>query len=214
MRKVIMCLILLFPFCIKAYECSDEDRERLQKLANNVSMILEENSDHVFSVTFTGVSKEIRIYNAMNLSYYRNLSNNEIGETTINNLVQNMTYRFEIYSSMNTCIMDKFRVITINVPRINPYYQDDICSEIKEYSLCQKFTPVNLSYDEFVKKINKYKEMNKQREVIKVDNVSEDSYFIFLKFYNKYYWPMFIFVICIFVLLVILWKKESKKNRL
>lgn len=213
MRKVIMCLILLFPFCIKAYECSNTDMERYQKLANNVSFVIEEQENGTFSVVFSGVSKDIRIYNPNSRTYYWNLTPNYIGETRADNLNVGKTYNFEIFTFSDICLLKKFRIITVNIPNKNPYYEDEICKDASEYSLCQKWTKVDISYNEFVKKVSEYiKNKNNNREN-DTDNIKTKT-FDFFEFYERYYWPMFICMICILGVLIILWIKENKKNKL
>lgn len=209
----IICLFFLFPIFVEAYDCSNSDRERLQSFANNISVIIEETSDSLFSVTFTGLSNYIRIYNPTNITYYRNLSENNIGETSIGNLKPGVTYYFEVYSATDKCIFEKFRTITINMPNINPYYGDDICKNVPEYSLCQKYVQVNLSYEEFAVNVKKYIDENKEN-INKENYVERDNYLKFLDFYDRYYWLIFTCVMFMLTILIILWVKENKKNRL
>lgn len=217
MRRFVYILVIsicLFPNLIKASECSNEDRARLQKFADNVTYTLEEMNDGSFSISFYGVSDEIRIYNPDNLLYYRNILNSEIGETVINNLKFGSKYRFIIQSASMTCLMDRFRTITINVPSKNPYYNDSICENAKEYKLCQKWENVNVSYEEFTNKVNEY---IKQKQTKPNDNPiieNNKNNFDFFEIYNKYYWPTFIGMICLLILLIILWIKQNKKNKL
>lgn len=214
MKKVMIAIfILLFPLSIKAYECSSADKERLQKLANNISVTLNENDNGTFTATFTGVSNEIRIY-AQDLNfYYHNVTNNPIGETTVELGKNNVSYLFKVKSNSEICLMETFKTITINVPAFNPYYKDSICTNAKEFSLCQKNVAVDMSYNDFVEKVSKYINDNKKDDT-KTDDVKKDDFWDFMDFYNKYYWPMFIAVISIFVVIVILWMKENKKNKL
>lgn len=215
MRRIIFGLIVSFcllPIFVKA-ECSNNDKERLQKLANNVTYTIDENVNGTFKVTFAGLSDDVRIFNPRNMGYYRNLSNSKVGEVSIDQLQQGETYQFYVYSATTSCVIDRFRTITINVPNINPYYNDDICKNARNYSLCQKFTEVNLSYDEFVQNVSNYiKENGSQGSTIKPQDTAKP--FNFLKFYKKYYWPTFIGMILIFIVIIILWIKENKKNKL
>lgn len=216
MKKIVFCMISLlfvFPISIEAYECSGEDKERLQALSNNISITLEEQDDGNIGVVFAGVSKSLRILNPQNWMYYRNVSENEIGEVKISDLKQGTTYRFEISSASSVCLMEKFRTITINVPSINPYYNDKVCDNAKEYSLCQKWTTVSISYDEFVKKVNDYiSSSNNSDTNIKENTI--DKKFDFFTFYEKYYLVTFIGLICTLGILIFLWIKENKKNKL
>lgn len=215
MRKIIFGIIISFcllPNLVKA-ECSLENREILQKLANNITYTTDENENGTFKVTFAGLSDDVRILNPRNLAYYRNLSDSKVGEVSIDQLKQGEIYQFYVYSATTSCVIDRFRTITINIPKINPYYNDEICNEAKSYSLCQKFTEVNLNYDEFVQSVRDYIK-NNNRQNIDINQNDNTKTFNFFKFYNKYYWPTFIGMILILVVIIILWIKENKKNKL
>lgn len=213
MKKVMIAIfILLFPLSIKAYECSSADKERLQKLANNISVTLNENDNGTFTATFTGISNEIKIYSFKDNMYFYNNTMLELGEVGINKLKNNANYKFEVYG-YSKCYQNNFRTITINTPAINPYYTDNLCQKAKDFSLCQKNVAVDMPYNEFVEKVNEYINDNEKKD-IKKDDVKKDEFWDFMDFYNKYYWPTFIVVICVFAVIVILWMKENKKNKL
>lgn len=209
---LIVLLVLLFPFHIKAYECTSTDRERLQKLANNIDVTINEQDDGTFIATFTGVSNEIRIYDLNDFVYYYNANYYELGELNIPYLRKNKIYQYKIYGN-SVCNDSFFRTITLSIPNINPYYDEEICENAKGYSLCQKYVTVNYDYDEFVEKVTTYINHTKNNDKISIKEDNNNS-FDFLNFYDKYYWPIFIGVVCIFILLVILWIRENKKNRL
>ena len=85
MRRIIFSLVIMvamMPIIIDASECSNEDKERLQNLANNVSVILEEQENDKFSAIFSDVSTQLRIFNPNNWLYYRNITGNEIDLST------------------------------------------------------------------------------------------------------------------------------------
>ena len=217
MKKIIFSIFMLatlIPISINAYECSNEDKERLQNLANNISVILEEQENGNFAAIFSGVSTQLRIFNPNNWLYYRNITGNEIGEVKIEDLNLGNTYQFQINSATSICLVEKIRTITVNVPNKNPYYGDEVCNHAKDYSLCQKWTTVNMTHDEFVKKVNKYVEDSKNTNKGNNDINSNEQKFNFFEFYEKYYWPTFIGMICILGLLIFLWVKENKKNKL
>lgn len=218
MKRIIfgvVMLMVIIPISVNAYECSNEDKERLQDLANNISASLEEQDNDKFSVVFTGVSKQLRIFNPNNWLYYRNITDNEMGEVRIDDLDLGNTYQFQINSATSICLVEKIRTITVNVPNKNPYYGDEVCNNAKDYSLCQKWTTVNITHDEFVEKVNKYIKDSQNTNKNDYNNIdSNDKNFNFFELYEKYYWPTFIGMICIFGLLVFLWIKENKKNKL
>ena len=190
MRRIIFSLVIMvamMPIIIDASECSNEDKERLQNLANNVSVILEEQENDKFSAIFSDVSTQLRIFNPNNWLYYRNITGNEIGKVKIGDLNLGNTFQFQINSASSICLVEKIRTITVNVPNKNPYYGGEVCNDAKDYSLCQKWTTVNMIYDEFVKKINKYVEDSKNINKGNNDINSDAQKFNFFDFYEKYY---------------------------
>lgn len=219
MKRLIYILIIsicLFPNLISGLECTNEDKTRLQKLANNITYVLEEyeeNGQTYFKVTFTGLSKELRLFNENTLLSFYNFSDNDFGETIVKRIKFGKVYSFTIYGR-NSCKFDVIRGITINMPSINNYYNDEVCNNASEYKLCQKWSKVDMSYDEFVSKVTEYK---KQQSEINDDNPNienKDESFNFFDIYNKYYWPTFIGMICLLILLIILWIRQNKKNKL
>lgn len=215
MKKVLFIIAILtlaIPIYSKAYQCSNSDMDYYQKLSDNVSPTIEEQENGTFSVIFSGVSKSIRIYNTKNGAYYWNLTPNFIGETRVDNLNLGETYSFEIYTFSEICLLKKFRIITVNIPNKNPFYDDEVCLNARDYSLCQKWATVNITHDEFVQKVNDY--IKKNNNTKKDTNSVDTKKFDFFTFYQKYYWPTFIGMICILSLLIFLWAKENKKNKL
>lgn len=214
MKKIIfstLMLIILIPISIDAYECSNADRDRLQILANNVSVTLEEQGNGTFNATFSGLSNELKIYSTTNYLNYYNTLPTTIGETTIKNLKYGKIYQFRL-SGYTKCYSNTIKNITVNIPNKNPYYGDEICNNAKDYSLCQKWADVNITYDEFTKKVNEYIENNKTNGNNTINQKNKKNNFF--EFYEKYYWPTFIGMICILGLLIFLWLKENKKNKL
>ena len=220
MKRLIYILIIsicLFPNLIKAEECTNKDRTRLQKQADNVTYILEEYEEDgqtYFKATFSGVSKEIRIFNNGTLLSYYNLSDDFVNEIVVKRMIPGKKYIYDIYGS-NNCFFTSLRKVTVNIPKINKFYNDEVCKGISDYLLCQKFNDLNLEYDEFLNKVNNYKaRKNIKKDNETISNEKNENNFDFLKLYNKLYWPTFIGLICILILLIILWKKENKKNKL
>lgn len=215
MRRIIFSIVIMvvamMPMVIDASECSNEDRNRLQNLANNVSVTLVEHDNGTFDATFSGLSNELKIYSTTTYLNYYNTLPTPIGETTIKNLKYGETYQFRL-SGYAKCYSNVIKTITVNIPSKNPYYGDEVCNNAKDYSLCQKWADVDISYDEFTKKVNEYIENNKKNGNNNTNQNGKKNNFF--EFYEKYYWPTFIGMICILGLLIFLWLKENKKNKL
>lgn len=212
MKKILVIMILLFsfPMIISADECSNENKTRLQKLANNISTLVVEQDDGFFSIVFSGLSKELKIYSQSDYLNHYNTMPTTIGETTVEDLVAGNTYQFRV-SGYATCYSTAIRTITINIPKKNIYYSTSVCLDVPDFPLCQKWASVSIKYDELTKKVNEYIENSKKNTTNTVDNTGKNNFF---EFYEKYYWPIFIAMICALGVLIVLWLKENKKNKL
>ena len=219
MKKIALIVFtccLIIPGIAFADECSYQDKQRLQKLANNVTYTVEEGynmlaeKDGTFIITFAGVSDEL--FFADSLSNLRvNYMDYNMGEFSVSNIDGGQTYQMRVYGR-NTCEHTTIRTITINLPVLNIYYGDPICNDAREYSLCSKYNSTLISYEEFVYKVEEYKK-NRVLNNNTNDNTSieEPRWY---QIYRKYYWPALISLIIVLGILIFLWIKEQKKNAL
>lgn len=221
MRKILSYFIIVFaffPFYVSAFECSSNDRERLQKMANNISVTLEErNIDGViyFDATVAGVSKEIRLYDQAKFIYYRNITENDINEIIFEKLRQGKTYTYNVVGD-STCENYNFRTIRLSIPVYNIYYDEPICENAKTYKLCQKwYDNSNLSYEDFKSKVKSYIQNNTTESLKSNDSDgNDDLYLQFINFYDKYYYVLLSSLIICLSILIYLWIRINKKNRL
>lgn len=213
---IILSLLFMFPLTTLAYgECEFQDRERIQKLADNVTYVVVENTDEygkfngTFKIIFSGVSNELIFEDNLG-HFYTNYEDYDFGEFFTYDMNQGIKYQTYIYG-LNTCKFDKFRTITINLPTYNPYYDNPLCEDAKELSVCSKWGNVNISYDEFAKKVEEYK-TTKNHSVIDNNNSANENWLYNL--YHNYYWLGLSSMIIILGILIFFWIKEQQKNRL
>lgn len=213
--KRIICFVLLlfcFPCFVLADSCNGDEKERIQKFANNITTTIEEAIDAegniTFNVTFSGVSNELRIFKDNTSNYYTNY-NDYIDSVTVYGLTQGSTHIFKVYGK-DVCVFNNIRNITINLPVYNRYYNEAICAEARDYRLCQKWVEVDVSYEEFAELVNKHIAEQKK------DNINDNQITknLFFEFYQKYYWVCMGALILFLILLIYLWIKENKKNKL
>lgn len=222
MKGVLYSLIIgicLFSNAVNASNCDTSDKERLQKMANNISITIEEKFDNNgnvnFIATFTGVSKELRVFLPRIATFYYNTTGSYIGSLTVDTLSAGETYTFNIYGD-DTCVYTNLRNITIDIPNYNPYYKEPICENAREHKLCQKWINNNgISYEKFISEIENYiKEKEKNNNIVDVPSPNDEFNFDFDKFYRKVYFPSLIITLILMGLLIYLWLKENKKNKL
>ena len=89
-------------------------------------------------------------------SYYYSDTNN--GELILSGYSSGQTISYTIYYPDKMCVEAVLGVKYVNLPTYNPYYTNNICDGLTNYSLCQKWVKHGLTEDEFVKKVNEYKE--------------------------------------------------------
>lgn len=212
---IITILFLLFPAVTLAdSSCSNQDKEYLQKLANNVTYYVEETknydgtSNYLVKITFSGVSNEL-FFKDNNHNIFLNSSDTDFGEFTTNNIEPNQAYKMYIYGR-NKCVLDTLRVITINIPKINMLHYNNLCSEYGELNVCQKWTNEYISVEQFNKVISEYE--NKKN--VNNDDIQEQNTFWLYDIYQKYYWYGLIGLIIILASLIYFWIKEQNKNKL
>lgn len=101
--------------------------------------------------------------------------------TEVENLI---TYTIEVYSNKYACAGEMFRKLTLTTPLYNNYSERPQCEGNKDFYYCQEFiTSENISYTEFVEKINKYTEQ-KQVEVEKQQEENKNFFEKLKKFYK------------------------------
>lgn len=89
---------------------------------------------------------------------------------TQNELDSLITYTIKVYASSNTgCEGTTLKTLYVALPRYNDYSTYDICSQVPDYYLCQRYvTSESVSYETFFKRINeeltKKDEDNKKKE--------------------------------------------------
>ena len=159
MRKIIVVFILLLLIPITKVEgavCSYSEIARLKKIASNVTVsydYIENNSSVVFNVTLNNLNDELYFVDQSNYQRY----NYTEEELTISNYRSGQTIRYVFYATDPDCADTPLYTARVILPTYNQYYKDEVCNGIENYSLCQKWSSHNLTYTNFVQKVNEYK---------------------------------------------------------
>lgn len=203
--KLILFLIILFPFSVDAALCSNSDKLRLQKLAQNITTsydYVEENGDATFTFTFNNLSSELYLINTRNGRRF-DYSGEEL---VLGGFYDGMSYKFEVRTTNIYCDSSALYYIYITTPSYNRYYNDPICNNL-DYKYCNKWQKNTFSYEEFIKNIEDYK-----KSLILSDNniVVEPGLFdILIEFYSKYYFIILPTIIIIGTTYIIVQKKKN-----
>lgn len=175
---VFILVILILPNNIKAKDvCGYEDKTRLQRIASNISTSYtykeEENEETgynsvKFTVTISNMHNDIYLINEETGEIYKNNSSNEI---IINDIKPGKYLKYFVYGNIDGCFGEKITTIYVTLPSFNKYYTDDICRNIPEYSLCNKWTSVKMTHDQFTSKVNNYLDSL----IVKPDKIKTDN---------------------------------------
>lgn len=159
MRKIIIVFILLLLIPITKVEgarCTYSEIARLKKIASNVNIsydYVENDSSVTFKVTLNNLNDEIYFIDQSNYRKY----NYTRDELTISNYRSGQTIRYVFYATDPECSSEPLYTARVVLPTYNIYYKDEVCKGVENYSLCQKWSSHNLTYTDFVKKVNDYK---------------------------------------------------------
>ena len=164
-------LLMLMPNIVSA-GCDQNEKSRLQTLASNLNFTYnytEINQNNTFnelkfSITIANIQSEFYIVDQTNkkIFYYNNKN-----EVVINNYNPGSTIEFIVYASSDSCRGERIITNYVTLPPYNPFYKDSVCEGVTDYKLCNRWSRVDLSYDEFVEKVKNYKEKAKQEEIPK-----------------------------------------------
>ncbi len=156
-------LWILFPSNISAY-CdifeNNDERVMLGNLAANVifsSIDKEVGNDLSFNIRVNNLHEKIIVKDRkrdVELAYSK-----DTREIILTDYEPGQTVTFDIYPLNSKCVNDREVILTryVNLPFYNKYYKDSLCEGISNFTLCQKWNNVNMSREEFQRRIEEYR---------------------------------------------------------
>lgn len=208
-KLIIVIMLMMIPYNVRAYNmCSREDTVKLNKLVSNVLTnysYYETNNGLKFKITINNLNSNIYIYDATKKQTYYST-----GEITLDNYGPNQTIEYKIYSNVPYCKGQYLNSVFVTLPPYNPYYKDKLCLGIEDFKLCQRWSNVNLTYDQFKKEINDYLNSNKKEEI--VNDEYKSIYEIILGIYIKYYYLILPAIIIIGGIVILINKQRNSKD--
>lgn len=216
-KKVIFLIITLFLIkpsihALSYAGCEYSTVSKYKSLVTNVNISYDYrivNGKVYFDVTLTNITPGMYFRDSQTGKTYT-YNNTSNGEITIKNYTGNSgSYKF--YSNTKNCNSILMGTKYYKFPIYNQYYNDPLCSDISGYSLCQRWVNKNISYSEFKKLVNEYKESLKVIDVPEEPEVINKNFLDnIIDFYVKYYYLMLpiIIIICVIVMY-----NQRKKNK-
>lgn len=216
MKKIILMFFVSFLFLnVKALSykgCDYSTVARMKSIVSNINLSYDykiENNEAIFTVTINNLTDDIYFYDYVTKrEYYYSDSNN--GEVSISGYT-NESGSFKFYSNNSNCKNITLGTKYYKFPSYNRYYQDELCKDIPNYSLCQKWVKVNYSRSEFEELVSEYKK--KPEEIIKPEEKIEYKKTIFdkiVELYIKYYNYILGGIIVICLPIIIIYNKKNK----
>lgn len=217
-RKLLFLVIILM--CIncncKALSyggCSYSEVSKLKAFVSNVNMSYDYyilNNKAYFNLTINNIVPNIYFIDLYTGKTY-NYSDTNDGEIT---LYDYSIFKGSInfYSGLEKCYGIKLGTKYYKFPQYNIYYEDPLCLENKNFSLCQKWQKTTYSYSELKNKIEEHNKIIENEQIEDKTQVEYEKTILdkFVEFYTKYYYILLsgIIFICVIIMIV-----SSKKNR-
>lgn len=197
--------ILLLPLNVKAFGCNYTELSRLKKIAGNVSLdyeYVESNNDVVFKLTFTNLQPGIILKDVFkNIEYtYSNFG------LVLNGYEDGKKYRFDLYTTETECENKNLATLYADLPKFNQYYDDPICNDKWQYSVCSKWYYHNLSYNDYVLKVNSF---IKDQTVVPEEPIVDNYAYIWTFLSETYQYFLITFIVAGLAAIYYLVKKDD-----
>lgn len=187
MKKYILAILISFFLFVpssKALLCRNTDKVKYSDMAKNVSVNYEyeeHDNDINFNIKISNIPEGFSITDFKRGIIY-DYSSSELTLPAD----KNTTYVFNVTIPNNPCHMETLYKHYITIPPYNPYYKDEVCNDVKDYKLCDKWINIMYSYENWKDKVLKYKAtLNNEKPE---EEVVEDSLLDkIINFYVKYY---------------------------
>lgn len=187
---IFILFMLLYIGKVDAYYCNYTDLANYKKIASNINYSYDYTmkGDTVeFNITLVNLSSEVYLKDNSGNTYYYVSDEINVTASSGENKV------FYVYPTDSYCKNNYIYTIRIQLPTYNPYYKSELCTGIENYSLCQKWSTHNLTYEKFSSKIEEYKNsLKKDEEVIEKTKTFLDY---FVEYLLKYYFILLIIII-------------------
>jgi len=216
-KLIIIIMIVMFINCnCKALGyggCSYSEISKLKAFVSNVNISYDyyiSNNRAYFNLTINNIVPNVYFVDSHtgNTYTYNDTTEGEITLYNYNNFKGNINF----YSALSGCYGIKLGTKYYKLPQYNKFFEDPLCLENRNFSLCQKWQKVTYSYSEFKNKIEEYNKRLENNEVVEENDVEYQKTMLdkFVSFYTKYYYMLLggIIVICVGIMVI-----SSRKNR-
>lgn len=213
MKKLLIfiCCLFAFPMMSHAVKCTDEHSNEIRGLVSNVDIfytIDTSKENPVFSIMINNLTDDMVVFDTVTNKGYKNFdvlgSQLKIDTTVTGN------YNFDIYSF---ACKEKISSKSVNLPKYNIYYKDELCKGLENYPLCQKWSGYSSTRETFEKDIKKIKDdlAKLQKEEEKEEVVKKKWHEVVVDIFLSYWWLLGIVLVLLLVLYYYI-RERKKKN--
>ena len=211
MKKItfIFILMLLIPITnVKGFYCTYTEIAQWKKIAYNVNYYYEykENNGKVtFDITLSNLNKNIYFIDSTTGKKHEFTKN----EVKLTGYSSGDTIVYTFYPVNAYCSDEPLYTIRINLPTYNQFYGDKLCLGIENYKKKKKWSSNNLTYEQFVKKIEQYKESLKEEDSNKEKTETNNTINYIVEFLINYYYMFIIGFTLLFIVIYFVKKKDN-----
>ena len=216
MKKCVLFLLLSFLFincsALTYKGCDYSSVAKMKELVKNINISYDYrivNNEAVFDITVNNLTNEIYFYDEYNKKNYY-YSDTVLGEITISGYkIKSGSYKF--YSNNADCIGIVLGTKYYNLPEYNRFFGSELCKKNSNYSLCQKWTPVNYSQQEFEDLIDIYNQKEETKENEKIIVEYEKSFIDrVVEFYIDYYYYLYGVLILASLIIIYIYNRKNR----
>ncbi|MEG0994458.1 MAG: hypothetical protein RSE91_00590 [Bacilli bacterium] len=179
-------LCFLTPLMVFAQEessCTSFEKNKLRQAAANIKYSYELYFDEIteayfYRVTAYNLTKELLVHeNYFNTTYEYDDARENKSTATNDGLVGGTSYQMTVFGSANSVCKDEIISSSyLTLHNYNPYSERKECKGIENYAYCQKYSDLEITEDEFIRKVNEYKNsLNKKPDILKPDVSNEKN---------------------------------------
>lgn len=233
--KYILITMMLFIPTVNAEECTYKDRANINAIAKEVKAQYQIKTGILDPNTYLEDVSDIK-YDYLETSVY-NLSEelyliikNDINDSQItvnyfdttdgtysfrwDNEDEIVTYSIEIYSSnLTNCPDEKLKVLSLKIPKRNPYANMALCSGAENLNLCAEYISFNEpTVDALISQIEAYKKGEIDEDANQTQE-EQKTFIDILKDNKVIVISASIFVVLLMVMVILVILKKNKKRR-
>lgn len=228
MKKVLLFVFVFFMFSLNVIaDCSYTEQAELLNKAANVKVSYEIKNEVVhfvdmdanvdyFNIIITNLNNDfyatIKDDATNNLKNVVGNSNDGIANYRWDNLDTITNFTIEVFVSKGNCSGQKIKTLYLQTPRYNEYYNREICEELSDFYLCQKYITTNIPTEErFFEQLDSYKSgrINEQGETVDNRNFFDKT----IDFIKDNKWFLLGGLVLITGGIVFVYTKKNKKRR-